>query len=390
MKNKQLSPKGFIGLSGNAGLREQGNDCILIASTVPAKSAAMLTQSLFAGPSVALSRASITAQIPFQGLVVLAKNANVATGDVGVQNAAELQELAAKVLNLNPNTIFVASTGVIGKPYNMPKIRKAFKGFEGKTAPVDFIEAATAIMTTDTCHKISRVSCGDAVIVGIAKGVGMIEPNMATMLTFFFTDADLTQAQLNDVFKAVVEKTFNALSVDSDTSTSDSALILANGLAGTVDVDEFQRQLEICATDLVKQIALDGEGATKIIQAKVTGAKDTAQAKRVAKSIINSPLVKTAVHGQDPNWGRVAMAIGKLHTEKEIKPENVVIAFGSYQVYPMGNDAAQAETLKQLANYLAHDNIEINVSLGIDQGEFIAYGCDLSEGYIRINADYTT
>lgn len=384
------NPKGFIGLSGNAGLKEQGHDCLLIASTVPTKSAAMLTQSLFAGPSVTLCRETLEQQIPFQGLVVISKNANVATGQVGDDDARELQHLASQVLGLSQESVFVASTGVIGKPYDMPTIRNAFEGFQGQAKNVNYEAAAAAIMTTDTCHKVCRVTCGDAVLVGIAKGVGMIEPNMATMLTFFFTDAQIPQDSLNRVFKAVVDKTFNALSVDSDTSTSDSAAIFANGLAGIVDEVEFQQQLELCATSLVKQIAIDGEGATKIIVAQISGARDSDQARRVAKSIINSPLVKTAVHGQDPNWGRVAMAIGKLHDETDIDPSKVVIAFGGYQVYPMRDEATQAKALKDLEGYLAQEEIEIQVSLGVAEGAFTAYGCDLSEGYIRINADYTT
>jgi glutamate N-acetyltransferase/amino-acid N-acetyltransferase len=253
-------------------------------------------------------------------------------------------------------------------------------------APANFDDLAEAIMTTDTEAKVVRAQCGEARIVGIAKGVGMIEPNMATLLTFFFTDAAVSATDLDLVFRSVMDRTFNALSIDTDTSTSDSAAILANGLAGPVDLAAFEQALEEVALALVLKIAGDGEGATKVIEAIVNGARDTRQAKRIAKAIINSPLVKTAVHGADPNWGRVAMAIGKCHEETDIDPEAVSIEIGGIAMYPVlaegGLEAASAK--------MRGDHVVIEVDLAVADGSFTAYGCDLTDGYVRINADYTT
>jgi glutamate N-acetyltransferase/amino-acid N-acetyltransferase len=239
-------------------------------------------------------------------------------------------------------------------------------------------------MTTDTRPKVARVRCGDATVVGIAKGVGMIEPNMATLLTFFCTDAELGRDDLGRVFRAAVDRTFNALSIDTDTSTSDTAAVFANGLAGPVDVDELGEAVYQAALQLVREIASDGEGATKLIEVRVAGARDDAQAKRVGKAVVNSPLVKTAVHGADPNWGRVAMAVGKCEDDLDIRPERVRIAFGDTEVYP--NEAP----LDDVRGYLDSEEVVIGVDLGIGDGAFTVYGCDLTDGYIRINADYTT
>src|SRR5699024_3603626 len=235
--------------------------------------------------------------------------------------------------------------------------------------------------------KAVSVRVGNATLTGIAKGVGMIEPNMATMLAWFFTDADLEQPVLDEVFRRVVERTFNALSIDTDTSTSDSAAIFANGLAGPVDPSAFEEALHKVALDLVRMIASDGEGAGKLIEVRMTGARDDAQAKRIAKAVVNSPLVKAAVHGADPNWGRVAMAVGKCSEEYDVLPENVRITFGEVETYP--TDATD-KTLERAAAHMAGDEVIIGVDLGIADGSFTVYGCDLTEGYIRINADYTT
>lgn len=244
-------------------------------------------------------------------------------------------------------------------------------------------------MTTDTHAKKIAVRCGDATIVGIAKGVGMIEPNMATLLTFFFTDAQISSTQLDDIFRRVVSTTFNAVSIDTDTSTSDTAAVFANGLAGPIPADQFESALHECALSLVKDIASDGEGATKLIEVTVSGAVDTAQAKRAGKAIVNSPLVKTAVHGADPNWGRIAMAIGKLDdpVDAAIQPESVTISIGATRLYP-GNvtDVQLADTI----THLEGDEVAIAVDLGVGSGSFTVYGCDLSAGYVEINTAYTT
>ena len=216
----------------------------------------------------------------------------------------------AKAVGCAPDEVLIASTGVIGRRYPIEKVRSHLAA--GWTPDITEAEpVAEAIMTTDTHAKTAAATVGDATIVGIAKGVGMIEPDMATMLAFVFTDADLPVADLDPRFRAVVDRTFNCLSVDTDTSTSDTAAVLASGEAGAVDGDEFQAALESVCLDLTRQLAADGEGAETLITVTVDSARDHDQAKRVAKAIVNSPLVKTAVHGADPNWGRIAMAIGK-------------------------------------------------------------------------------
>ena len=385
MNNHTPVPTGFRGVAGNMGIKDPEDDFFVVISEVPANVAAVFTQSRFAGPSVLLSRRA-SAEGRARGVITLARNANVATGRVGDENAQEIQERVAAAAGVRPTEILIASTGVIGRPYPMERIRTT-RALPEEFPPADLDRSAAAMMTTDTHPKAVSVRVGNAILTGIAKGVGMIEPNMATMLAWFFTDADLEQPVLDEVFRRVVERTFNALSIDTDTSTSDSAAIFANGLAGPVDPSAFEEALHKVALDLVRMIASDGEGAGKLIEVRMTGARDDAQAKRVAKAVVNSPLVKTAVHGADPNWGRVAMAVGKCSEEYDVLPENVRITFGEVETYPT---EATDKTLERAAAHMAGDEVIIGVDLGIADGSFTVYGCDLTEGYIRINADYTT
>jgi len=379
-------PAGFVGVTANLGLKEGADDFAVVAApSGPVTSAAVFTRSRFAGASVLLSRASDISA--FRGVVTISKNANVATGPTGEANALEVRRLAAEVVGVRPEELLVASTGVIGVQYPMDVLTPALEKLVGTAGDADFDAAAAAIMTTDTIAKIETRTVGDATITGIAKGVGMLEPDMATMLTYFFTDAAVPAAELDAAFRRVVDRTYNAVSIDTDTSTSDTAAIFASGTAGAVDLGEFEAALYDAALALVKKIASDGEGASKLITVSVSGARDDAQAKRVGKAIVNSPLVKTAVHGADPNWGRVAMAIGKLREETDISPENVRIAFGGTETYPA---QVSANLLADLSTYLSGDEVSIEVDLGIASGEFTVYGCDLTDGYIRINADYTT
>jgi glutamate N-acetyltransferase/amino-acid N-acetyltransferase len=224
-------------------------------------------------------------------------------------------------------------------------------------------------------------------VVGIAKGVGMIEPDMATMIAVLLTDAEIASGPLDALFRRVVDRTFNCVSVDTDTSTSDTAVVLTSGAAGPVDEAEFEQALATVCEDLTKMIARDGEGAETLIEVRVTGARDDAQAKRVAKVIVNSPLVKTAVHGADPNWGRVAMAIGKCSDDTDIDQEQVTIRFGDTEVYPTRVDD---DALGRLSDYMRGDTVVIDVHLAIAAGAATVWGCDLTDGYVRINADYTT
>ncbi|WP_017613148.1 bifunctional glutamate N-acetyltransferase/amino-acid acetyltransferase ArgJ [Nocardiopsis salina] len=386
MSNQTPVPAGFRGVAGNIGIKDPHDDFFVVVSEVPAHTSAVFTQSRFAGPSVVESRRA-AADGRVRGLVTIARNANVATGAEGSAHAREVQELAARAAGIPADEMLVASTGVIGRPYPMDKVRTAFQALTAPLPAADLDRSAAAMMTTDTRPKTASARVGGATVTGMAKGVGMVEPNMATMLAWFFTDAELDKDTLDGVFRRVVERTFNALSIDSDTSTSDSAAILANGLAGPVDTAEFEEALYGIALQLVRMIASDGEGAGKLIEVRMTGARDDAQAKRVAKTVVNSPLVKTAVHGADPNWGRVAMAVGKCSDETDIHPENVRIVFGDVETYPEPSDE---KVLRRAAEYMAGDEVVIGVDLGIADGAFTVYGCDLTEGYIRINADYTT
>ena len=383
-------PRGFHAHVANVGIKDETDDFVVVASEVPCRAAAMFTKSRFAGPSVEVSRRHVQ-DGQLRAAVVVSKNANVATGAEGLANAEELASGVAAALGCPPEDVLVTSTGVIGRQYPMDKIRSHLAELSWPFGGVDATAAATGMMTTDTHPKTSVATVpaanGTASVVGLAKGVGMIEPDMATMLAFVFTDADLPAEELDAIFRRVVERTFNSLSVDTDTSTSDTAALLANGLAGEVDLARFEAALESVCLGLTRQLAADGEGATKLLVVQVAGARDDAQAKRVAKTILNSPLVKTAVHGADPNWGRVAMAIGKCSDDTDIDQSKVVIRFGRSEVYPTPLDDADLYSLEE---YLLGDEVHIEVDLGIAEGAWTVYGCDLSDGYVRINADYTT
>ncbi|MEU1785390.1 bifunctional glutamate N-acetyltransferase/amino-acid acetyltransferase ArgJ [Streptomyces sparsogenes] len=380
---------GFRAYTGHGGLREHGDDISIVASERPATSAAMFTQSLFAGPAVVLSRAHAAGQ-NLRAVTTLAQNANVATGRQGEENAAEVVRRVAGILGIPEDEVLIGSTGVIGRPLPMATIRTHFdetseRGLAAFTAgPLD---VARAMMTTDTRPKTAVRTVGQARIVGVAKGVGMLEPNMATMLAYVFTDADLSPTDLDRALRGAVNRTFNCLSVDTDTSTSDTVAVIANGAAGPVDPARFSEALDDLCLDLTQQLASDGEGATKLLRVTVGQAGDYGQAKRIAKSVVNSPLVKTAVHGADPNWGRVVMAIGKNTDDTDIAPGNVTVRFGDIEVYP---EEPEADTLGKLVGIMSQDEVDIVIALGLGEAEATVYGCDLSAGYIRINADYTT
>ena len=379
-------PSGFRAHVGNIGIKDTTDDFVVIAADHPCAAAGVFTQSLFAGASVVVSRENID-DGRLQAFVVISKNANVATGADGMKNAREIVTAVATALHADERDILIASTGVIGRQYPMDKVRgylaQLTAPFEGRDAEA----AARAIMTTDTHPKVARATIGSATVVGVAKGVGMIEPDMATLITLFLTDAEIAPGALDKAFRSVIARTFNAVSVDTDTSTSDTAAIMASGVAGPVADADFERALGEVALTLTKMVARDGEGATKMIEVFVDSARDDAQAKRVAKAIVNSPLVKTAVHGADPNWGRVAMAVGKCWDDRDIDPDAVVIRFGDQEVFPRRVDD---KGLERLSNYMRGDTVRIHVSLGGATGSFTVYGCDLSDGYVRINADYTT
>ena len=380
-------PRGFRAHVTNIGVKDSTADFTVVASEQPCTAAGVFTRSSFAGPSVLVSRSHV-AHGTARAMVVISKNANVATGEQGLADAQEVVAGVAAALECATHDVLIASTGVIGRPYPMERIRAGLAGIPTPLPGTDALQVAQGIMTTDTVPKSASAAVGAASIVGVAKGVGMIEPDMATMIAMFFTDAAVPGPALDEVFRRVVDRTFNCVSVDTDTSTSDTAVILANGAAGAVDMAEFEAALYEVAESLTKQIARDGEGATTLLEVTVDGAASAEQAKRVAKAIVNSPLVKTAVHGADPNWGRVAMAVGKATTADEVDQAAVVIRFGAQEVYPAQlGDAG----LAALSQYMAGDDVLIHVSLATGGSHTATvWGCDLTDGYVRINADYTT
>ena len=387
-------PAGFACHVGNIGMKDDTDDVMVLAADRVAAAAGVFTKSLFSGASVRRSQANV-ADGRVQAVVVVSKNSNVATGEQGERDAANLADRVAELVGCEPGQVLVGSTGLIGVPYPEGKVDTYFDRLIAGPGPAldssDAVAAATAIMTTDTHPKTASASAGAATVVGIAKGSGMIEPDMATMISVITTDAEIAPDRLDAMLRRVCDVTFNALSVDTDTSTSDMVVMLANGAAGSVDEADLEAALGAVSLDLTRQLAFDGEGAETLIVVTVNEARDDAQAKRVAKAIVNSPLVKTAVHGRDPNWGRVAMAIGKCSDETDIDPDRVRIRFGDQEVYPT---PATPEALAELEAYLASDEVLISADLGVRSdgtgGSFTAYGCDLTDQYVRINADYTT
>ena len=381
-------PTGFGAYVANIGIKDASNDFTLVVAEKICAAAGVFTQSRFAGPSVVLSRENLSDH-EARAVVVISKNANVATGAEGLSNAREVVLGVAKNVGCDAKQVLIASTGVIGRQYPMSNVRAGLAAIPKTFVNTSAEDIARGIMTTDTVRKVAEsvVAGSSARVVGVAKGVGMIEPNMATLITMIFTDALITKPDLDEIFRRVIDKTFNCVSVDTDTSTSDTAIILASGSAGSVDAVSFESALYEVALSLTKQVARDGEGAEKLIEVCVDRARDARQAKVVAKSIVNSPLVKTAVHGADPNWGRVAMAIGKCSDEKDIDETQVVIRFGTQEVYPTFVDTSG---LDALSKYMHSDTVRIHVTLNTGDAECTVWGCDLTDGYIRINADYTT
>lgn len=380
-------PSGFTSYVTNVGVKDNSKDFTVILGAPGCTSAGVFTQSRFAGPSVEVSRRHNTGHA--RAVVVISKNANVANGPEGLAHAEEITSRVADKLGISAEEIFIASTGVIGRLYPIDRIRNGIDALPTPLPSADAEDVARGIMTTDTVHKVVEcaVAGSTARVVGVAKGVGMIEPNMATLIAIVFTDALVDQKSLDSTFRAVINRTLNCVSVDTDTSTSDTAVVLASGTAGTVDATAFETALETVLLDLTKKIARDGEGAETLIEVRVDNARDGEQAKTVAKAIVNSPLVKTAVHGADPNWGRVAMAIGKCSEYTDINQDTVVIRFGSQEVYPVRVDESG---LAQLSEYMKGDDVLIHVSLQTGTASATVWGCDLTDGYVRINADYTT
>ncbi len=376
---------GFSSLGKHIGIKAEGKDFGVLYSDVVCVAAAIYTQNKVQGAALHVTREHM-ANHQAQAVVVNSRVANVATGQQGRVNAQKTTELVAAELGIDPNDVLVASTGVIGPQLPMDKIATGAKGIKQELkSNGDFAEA---ILTTDTHKKEVCVEYEGFKIAGCAKGVGMIEPNMATMLAFIVTDADITSDQLQAALKSSADKTFNMTSVDTDTSTSDMAVVMANGRVKNVDLNIFQDALDAVCLALTKMIAKDGEGATTLLICEVTGAQTEQDAKKVAKSVINSPLVKTAIYGHDPNWGRLMMAVGK--SGAEIAEDEIDITINGQPIVENSQAAESYDSQKLSAIMRDNDEITIAINLNVGSASATAYGCDMSEGYIKINAEYTT
>lgn len=381
--SEAVLPRGFFCASTNCGLKQQGNDLSVFYSEAPAAAAAVFTRNQFPGAPVLVGRELIRGGV-LQAVVVNSKVSNVGTGEEGIRNARRMAAAAAAELGVAPEHVLMSSTGVIGKQLPIEKIEAGLQGLAAELQ-ADPLVGAAGIMTTDTYPKALSLSVGSATISIVAKGSGMIEPNMATMLVYIMTDAGVEAAALDRMLRAAVADSFNMLSVDSDTSTSDTCAILANGLAGSVAEEDFFPALRAACIRMTELLARDGEGASKLIRATVDGAKDDREARVVAKSIINSPLVKTMAFGADPNTGRVLMAIGKCF-DCTVDTQRIRIWIQNVEVFVEGRRAEYDE--QEVRRLLANDPIDIRADLGVGSARAVAYGCDLTHGYIDENAAY--
>ena len=376
-------PRGFRCASRNCGLKPDGKDLALFASDVDAAAAAVFTRNQFPGAPVILGRETIKGGT-LRAIVANSKVSNVATGAEGLANARRMAAAAAKELGTTPDHVLVSSTGVIGPRLPIEKIEAGLAGMSSELQS-DPLVGAAGIMTTDTYAKALSARIGEATITWVAKGSGMIEPNMATMLAYIFTDAAIEPATLDHMLRDAVQLSFNMLSVDSDTSTSDTCAMLANGRAGRVNERQFLDILVAGCIRMTEMLARDGEGAEHLIRAHVTGAANGDEARRIAKSLVNSPLVKTMVHGADPNVGRLLMAVGKCF-DCTIAPASTDASINGYQVVRGGSRVDFDEAI--VRDTLRREVVDLEVSLGVGAASATAFGCDLTKGYIDENAAY--
>jgi glutamate N-acetyltransferase/amino-acid N-acetyltransferase len=378
-------PRGFRCASRNCGLKPEAKDLALFVSDVDAAAAAVFTRNQFPGAPVVLGRETIRGGA-LRAIVANSKYSNVATGPEGLESARRMAAAAAKEVGTESTRVLVSSTGVIGVRLPIETIEAGIAGMSGDLA-ADPLVGAEGIMTTDSYAKALSATIGGsrATISWVGKGSGMIEPNMATMLVYIFTDAEVDAAALDHALRDAVHVSFNMLSVDTDTSTSDTCAILANGLAGRVDMREFAETLAAGCIRMTEMLARDGEGAEHLIRATVRGAASEEDARRVAKSLVNSPLVKTMVHGADPNVGRLLMAVGKCF-DVHIDASRTDASINGHQVVKSGRRLDFDHAVVRAT--LAAEQVDLEISLGVGDGSATAYGCDLTKGYIEENAAY--
>jgi glutamate N-acetyltransferase/amino-acid N-acetyltransferase len=378
-------PQGFRAAGVRAGIKPSGNpDLSLVVGDAELQWALSATRNRVRAPCVTRNVSLLEGARPIRALVVNAGNANAATGAQGVRDNETLAELAAAALGVQATEVLTASTGVIGVPLPLDRLRAGVP-----TAALALEETAEslseAIMTTDLVRKVAEVTLSSgARIVGVAKGSGMIHPNMATMFAFVMTDARIAQPRLRALWGRLVDDTFNQISVDGDTSTNDMAIVLSSGLLETPE-EEIEAGLEQVARELAQAIARDGEGASTLITAVVRGAADGEEARRASRAIISSSLVKAAVHGRDPNWGRILSAVGQ--SEVAVDLDRVRVVLQGTIVYQGGSIAFDAPSISEA---MRSPDVLIEVDLGVGEAEGRAWGCDLSANYVMINALYTT
>ena len=389
---------GILAAGITAGIKPSGKkDLALIYSSAPARAAAVFTTNQVKGAPVLVSQEHIR-DGKAQAIVASSGCSNVCTGEQGVKDAREMTKTVGELLRIKPNQVLIAATGVIGQPLPMDKIRIALPKLVKALSPQGGRSAAEAIMTTDTRLKEAalRVEVGGRPITigGIAKGVGMLEPHLATMFCFLATDAMVAADALPRVLKRSADASLNRITVDGDQSTSDTVAVLANGLAenaplerGSRGLREFAFGLDAIVARLARMLVADGEGATKVVEVAVSGARTRREALLAARCIANSPLVKTAINGADPNWGRIMMALGK--SPARVVQDKVSIRFGDEPLVEKGmlKPGARVDKIRAL---MAEGEYPIAVDLGLGRGRDMVWTSDLSEEYVRINAKYTT
>ena len=392
-----LSPKGFQADGIEAGIKKGNKDLGLIVSEVPATAAAVYTTNQFQAAPLKVTQESIAHDGLIQAVIVNSGCANACTGEQGLKDAYETRKLVAQKLNVKEHLVAVASTGVIGVNLEMEKLKSGIEQLHPDFSKDHAVAFQTAILTTDTIMKTCCFSAeidGKTITMGgTAKGSGMIHPNMATMLGYITTDAKISQQALKQALREVTEKSFNQITVDGDTSTNDTVLVLANGKAENETLTDehpewqvFKQLLTLTSESLAKQIAKDGEGATKLIEVEVKGALNELDARMIAKQVVGSSLVKTAVYGADANWGRIIGAVGQA--KARINPENVDVSIGDIDMLKASVPVSFSED--EALNYLKQDFIQIFVDLHCGEAVGKAWGCDLSYDYVKINASYRT
>ena len=393
--NNIVSPKGFTAAGVHCGIKKEKKDLAILVSEVPASVAGVFTTNAVQAAPLKVTKEVVYNSQKMQAIIVNSGNANACTGKQGVADAYEMQALAATKLGIEPYLVGVASTGVIGEIMNMEPVVKGVEMLNPNNDLESGMNFAQAILTTDTVMKnttYATVIDGKEVLVsGTAKGSGMIEPNMATMLGFITTDANIESDELQKALSEITNLTFNAITVDGDTSTNDTVVVMANGLAGNEPLtpahpewNNFYTALRLVAEDLAKAIARDGEGATKLIEVEVDGAISDEEARKIAKTVVGSPLVKTAVFGCDANWGRIIAAVG--YSGATVDPDKITIKIGGATMVKNGEPIKFSE--EELIEILKQSEVKIYVSLEVGEGHGYAWGCDLTYDYVQINASY--